>query len=146
MSSTDLLWIQFVGAALVLVDHVSRRQPVDRGVEDGHHHPAGEPLLLPQAVQVTVAHLGQRDGATEGESRLVQVWYDNDNNCFLVLCCCSSVWVQMQMGDEKISADTLVHSADKCVYIWLQQHMPDYWSICDHLVLLCNYINIHYID
>ena len=55
---TDLLWVQFVCAALVLVDHVAGRQPVHRGVENGHHHPAGEPLLLPQTVQVTVAHLG----------------------------------------------------------------------------------------
>ena len=54
---TDLLWVQFVCAALVLVDHVAGRQPVHRGVENGHHHPAGKPLLLPQTVQVTVAHL-----------------------------------------------------------------------------------------
>lgn len=40
-----------------MVDQVAGRQPVNGGVEDGHHHPAGKSLLLPQAVQVTVAHL-----------------------------------------------------------------------------------------
>ena len=58
--STDLVRVPLVGAAPVLVDHVARGQPVDRRVEDGHHHPTGEPLLLPQPVEVTVAHLNQK--------------------------------------------------------------------------------------
>lgn len=56
MKSTDLE-ILFVSAVFVLVDHVAGRQPINRGVKDGHHHPAGEALLLPKTIEVTVAHL-----------------------------------------------------------------------------------------
>ena len=59
-NSTDLVRGPAVWAAPVLVHHVAGGQPVDRRVEDGHHHPTGESLLLPQPVEVTVAHLKQK--------------------------------------------------------------------------------------
>lgn len=51
------LWLQFVCAALVLVDNIAWRQPVDGGIKDWDHHSTGETLFLAQTVKVTVAHL-----------------------------------------------------------------------------------------
>lgn len=57
VNGSNLCTVRFVRVALLLVDYVAWRKPVNRGVKDGHNHPAGKPLLLPQAVQVTVAYL-----------------------------------------------------------------------------------------
>lgn len=60
-NQSNLCTVRFVSVALILVDYVARRKPVNRGVKDGHNHPAGKPLLLPQAVQVTVADLSRQE-------------------------------------------------------------------------------------
>lgn len=59
--------VRFVSVALILVDYVSWRKPVNRGIKDGHNHPAGKPFLLPQAVQVTVAYLSGQECANIAE-------------------------------------------------------------------------------
>lgn len=67
VNGSNLCTVQFVSVALILVYYVAWRKPVNRGVEDGHHHPAGKPLLLPQAVQVTVAYLSRQECANIDE-------------------------------------------------------------------------------